>query len=95
MSTKLSKPVSRETARTYRRKPVIVTLAPCGAQQEALIGLRLKGERTQYVVALSDLYRVAALWHGQQEAAAKRSARRAGIPWRLAKRDFLRSKQIN
>ena len=94
MSTKLSKPVSRETARTYHRKPVIVTLAPCGSQDEALIGLRLKGERTQYVVALSDIYRIAALWHGQQERAAKKAARKMGIPWRQARKEFLRSKQL-
>lgn len=84
----LKKPISRETSRKYNGRAVIVTLAPAGSQNEALIGLRLKGTRTQYVVALSDIYRVAAMWHGQKEAAAKRAARRDGISWRLAKKQF-------
>lgn len=92
--TKLTSNVTRETARTYNRRPVIITLAPAGSQNEALIGLRLKGERTQYVVALSDIYRLAALWHGQKEAVAKRAARKQGIPWRLAKRDFQKSNNL-
>ncbi len=72
--TKLTKPISRETNRKYRSRPVVVTLAPAGSENEALIGLRLKGERVQYVVALSSLYQMAALWHGQAEAKAKREA---------------------
>ena len=94
MSTKLNKPVRRETARSYRGKAVIVTLAPAGDADDALIGLRLKGERTEYVARLSDVYRLAALWHGQREAAAKRAARKAGIPWRTAKKDFVRMNTI-
>lgn len=90
----LTKPVSRITAKTYASRNVIVTLAPAGSQAEALIGLRLKGKRTQYVVALSDLFRLAALWHAQAEAAAKRKARKAGIPWRTAKREFDRDHTI-
>ena len=86
--TALNSPVTRETAKRYGSRPVIVTLAPAGSQAEALIGLRLKGKRTQYVVALSDVYRMAAQWHGQKEAAAKRKARKDGIPWRTAKRQF-------
>lgn len=92
--TKLSKPVSRETNKKYGNHPVIITLAPAGAQAEALIGLRLKGKRTQYVVALSDLYRLAALQHGNKEAHAKRSARKQGVPWKVAKKAFLCSTQI-
>ena len=88
--TLLLKPVSRVTAKHVGSRPVIVTLAPAGSQSEALIGLRLKGKRTQYVVALSDLYRMAALWHGQKESRAKREARRNGISWRVAKREFQR-----
>lgn len=87
--TTLNKPVSRLTAKCYGSRPVIVTLAPAGSQSEALIGLRLKGKRTQYVCALSDVYRMAALWHGQKEAAAKRAARKAGTPWKSAKKQFL------
>lgn len=92
MATKLTKPVSRETAKAYAGRNVIITIAPAGGSQaEALIGLRLKGKRTQYVCALSDLYRMAALWHGQKEAAAKRAARKAGIPWKRAKKTFSQS----
>lgn len=94
MLTLLIKPVSRVTAKVIRSRPVILTIAPCGSQSEARIGVRLKGERTQYVVNLSDLYRVAALWHGQKEAAAKREARRAGIPWRRARVAFMKLNSI-
>ena len=88
--TKLTKPISRETGKTYGSRAVIVTLAPAGAQNEALIGLRLKGQRTQYVCALSDVYYMAAKWHGQKEAAARREARKNGVPWKKAKKDFIR-----
>lgn len=91
---KLTKPVSRETGKTYAGRPVIVTLAPAGSQNEALIGLRLKGTRTQYVVALSDVYRLAALWYGQRESKAKRDARRAGISWRTARKAFMAANRI-
>ena len=86
--TKLTKPIARETAKLYGSTPVIVTLAPAGSQSEALIGLRLKGRRTQFVCALSDVYRMAALWHGQKEAAARRAARKEGVPWKQAKKKF-------
>lgn len=94
MATKLTRPVRRETRKVYGSRNVIVTLAPAGSQSEALIGLRLKGKRTQYVCALSDVYRLAALWHGQKEAAAKREARRAGVPWRTAKKRFIAANTI-
>jgi hypothetical protein len=69
-------------------------MSPAGSQNEALIGLRLKGKRVQYVVALSDVYRVAALWHGQKESCAKRAARKAGVSWRVAKRQFNRENSL-
>ena len=86
--TKLTKPVSRETNKSIGKRPVIVTLAPAGSQNEALIGLRLKGRRTKYVCALSAVYTMAALWHGQKEAAARKKARKEGVPWKQAKRQF-------
>jgi hypothetical protein len=92
--TRLTKPVSRKTAKTISNRPVIITIAPAGAQNEALIGLRLSGKRTQYVCALSDVYRLAALWHGQKEAAAKKAARKAGIAWRTAKKQFIAQNTI-
>ena len=67
---------------------------PAGSQDEAFIGLRLFGTLTEYRVALSDLYRVAALWHGQREAIARRDARRLGIPWKRAKVAFQRANAI-
>lgn len=94
MATKLTKSVSRETAKMISGRAVILTIAPLGSQSEARIGVRLAGLRTQYVVSLSDLYRVAALWHGQREAAARRAARRAGIPWRTAKKQFVAENSI-
>jgi hypothetical protein len=92
--TKLTKPVHRETRKHYGARPIIITIAPAGAQDEALIGLHLKGKRTQYVVALSDIYRMAALWHGQKEAKARRDARKAGVSWKFAKRKFIAANSI-
>jgi hypothetical protein len=92
--TKLLTPVTRETAKSIGSRPIILTIAPAGSQSEALIGLRLKGKRTQYVCALSDVYRMAALWHGQKESAARKAARRSGTPWKIAKRDFVANNSI-
>lgn len=94
MATKLTKPVSRETNKSIQSRNIIVTIAPAGNQSEALIGLRLKGRRTQYVVALSDIYRSAALWHGQKLARAKKDARKSGVSWRVAKKSFERQNSI-
>lgn len=92
--TKLLSPVHRETAKIVGNRPIILTIAPCGSQSEARIGLRLKGKRLQYCVTVSDIYRTAALWHGQREAAAKRAARRDGIPWRCARLAFIEANSI-
>lgn len=92
--TALTKPVSRLTNRRISGREIIVTLAPSGSQNEALIGFRLKGRRTQYVSALSDCYRIAAMNHGLKEKRAKSAARKAGIPWRVAKKDFIRANTI-
>lgn len=94
MATKLTSNVSRETAKVFNHRPVIITIAPAGSQSEALIGLRLKGKRTQYVCALSDVYRMAALWHGNKEAKAKREARKMGIAWKTAKKDFVKANSL-
>ena len=94
MATKLNKPVHRESAKCIGSRPVIVTLAPCGSQSEARIGMRLKGARQQYVCLLSDSYRIAALWHGQAESKAKREARKSGISWRYARKKFVADHSI-
>lgn len=94
MATKLSKPVARETQKSYQSRNVIVIIAPAGSQDEALIGFRLKGKRTTYVSPLSDHYRMAALWYGQKLAAAKKAARKSGIPWKRAKKAFDKQNQL-
>lgn len=94
MATKLSKPVARETQKSYQSRNVIVIIAPAGSQDEALIGFRLKGKRTTYVSSLSDHYRMAALWYGQKLAAAKKAARNSGIPWKRAKISFNKQNSI-
>ena len=94
MATKLTTAVHRETAKLIGNRPVILTIAPCGAQSEARIGLRLKGKRTQYVCALSDIYRCAALWFGQKEAKARREARKSGVAWRIARKKFIAENTI-
>lgn len=92
--TPLSKPVHRLTRKLDRNKPIIVTLAPCGSQDEALIGLRRKGERTQYVVTVSDVYRWAALAHGNKERIARVKARKEGTPWKIAKKQFNKANSL-
>lgn len=87
--TTLTKTLSRVTGKKYNGRPVVVTLCPLGGQPEALISFRLLGTRTQYVLRLSDAYRMAALWYGQKEAKAKREARRNGISWARARKQFL------
>ena len=62
MSTALTKPVSRVTPNRYRGRAVMLTVAPAGGSvPETLVELRLKGQRTGYVLAVSDLYRLGAL----------------------------------
>lgn len=88
MATELSKPVTRRTAKVVKGRPVLITIAPAGSQAEALIGLRLSGCRTEYIVPVSWLYVMAAMQHGQKEARAKKEARKMGIPWKTAKKQF-------
>jgi IS5 family transposase len=92
--TKLLKPVSRQTNKRVNGRPVVLTIAPCGSQDEALIGVRLLGTRRQYVVRLSDVYRVAALWHGQKESSARRDARKCGVSWARARKAFYQQNSI-
>lgn len=92
--TALSRPVTRETAKRIGSRPILVTIAPLGSQEEARIGFRLKGRRTQYVILVSDAYRMAALWFGQKEAAARKAARRMGVPWKQARKAFIRENSI-
>lgn len=91
--TKLTKPVHRVTSKTIQGRALVLTIAPSGAGD--LIGIRQVRSKIQYVVKLDDLYRVAALWYGQKEAAARREARRNGVSWRVARKAFVRANSIN
>lgn len=92
--TELTKPVSRLTKKTDRGRPIIVTIAPAGSQDDALIGLRRKGTRVTYTALVSDVYRMAALNYGRKQMLAKREARKNGVPWRVAKKAFDRASRI-
>jgi len=90
--TSLTKKVVRLTDQKYGKRRIVVTLAP--VKTETFIGMRLKGKRTQYVVALSSLYRLGALWHGDKIKRAKAAARKLGVPWRVAKKEFERQHRL-
>jgi hypothetical protein len=85
---KLLKRVRRETAKLVQKRPVIIELIPGTDRREAMVSLRLKGTRRAYRVTLSDLFRTAALWHANAERHAKAAARKQGIPWRQARKQF-------
>ena len=87
--TPLRKEIDRQVDKEVRGKPVIITLIPGTDRREAMIALRLKGERTEYRGTISDLYRTLALWHGNAERQAKAAARKQGVPWRTARKAFL------
>jgi hypothetical protein len=67
----------------------VLTIVPNHKESETVLVLRLKGQRTAYTIALSDIYRMAALWHGLKESKAKRYARKIGVPWREYRREWL------
>lgn len=92
--TKLEKPVTRETTRVERGRNIIITIAPCGSQNESRVGLRLKGKRTQYVASLSWLYQRMAENHAWKEKAARKVARKNGIAWKQAKKQFVKENSI-
>jgi hypothetical protein len=89
--TLLSTTLARLTPIEGIRKPVVVTLHPCGGNRDALLSFRPARSRVRYVLRLADCYRLAALWHGNKERAAKSAARKEGVPWRTARKAFLRS----
>lgn len=87
--TKLDFVVERMTPGDFagHGQPLAIHLVPSKEGNPLLI-LRLKGRRAGYVVTLADVYRVAAMWHGNKEKAARTEARRNQIPWRIAKKKF-------
>jgi hypothetical protein len=58
---------------------------------ETLISIREVGRRVGYVLPVSALRIHAALAFGRAELAAKRAARKNGVPWRVARRVFMAS----
>ena len=58
-------------------------------EQEDLISLRPLGCHVSYVVPVSTVRVYAALAYGRAEQAAKREARKYGVPWKSARREFL------
>lgn len=89
--TALTYAVSRLALVRGVREPVVITLIPCHGDGDTLIALRLARRRVSYVMPAADAYRLAAEWHGNKERAAKRAARKHGIPWRQARKKFLAS----
>lgn len=92
--TKLEKPIHRVTDKVMSHRNVVLTVAPGSESREVLIGVRLLGTRTQYVTTLSDVFRMAALNYATKISAAKRAARKEGVPWRIAKKAFQRNNTI-
>jgi len=92
--TRLNKHVHRVSNHMVKGKPVVVTIAPGSEKRHDVIAVRLLGERTQYLVTLADIYRWGALAYANKEKAAKTAARKAGIPWRTAKKQFVRDNSI-
>ena len=82
-------PVTRLVQIRGVKHPVVVTLVPCRGERDTLLALRPHRMRVPYVITLADCYRLAALWHGNKERAAKAAARKAGVPWKRARKDFL------
>lgn len=44
--------------------------------------------------ALLAVAEAAEKWHGQKEAKAKREARKMGVPWKIAKREFVKANSL-
>lgn len=95
--TTLLKPVSRVTARNFKhyKRPLAITLIPGTETRDDLIAFRLKGTRAAIPARVVDLYTMAALWYGQKMATAKRQARKDGVPWAKARKQFLRDNKIS
>jgi hypothetical protein len=79
----------------HYKKPIVLTLVPGNDTREELIAFRLKGTRETMLARVADLYRMAALWHGAKMHQARREARKAGEPWRMARKRFLKANQIS
>lgn len=88
--TRLTKPIARVLTKDHGhyKKPIVITLLPGTDTRDDLVAMHLKGSRCKYVGRVDDLFRVLALWHASKVANAKRAARKAGIPWRQARKEI-------
>jgi len=90
--TPLLKSIHRLSNKRIQGKPIVITLAPTGSGD--MIALRRLRERTQYIISLQEVYQMAALRYANKESAAKKQARKDGIPWKRAKASFVRANTI-
>lgn len=90
----LTKPLTRETPNIYQQRAVMFTAVPLPSQRQTVFVFRLKGKQVQYARNLSEIYHDAAASYARKEKAAKSQARRDGIPWRKARKQFIRDNTI-
>ncbi len=88
MSSKLSKPVRRETESTVfergQARNLIISIEPAG--REAIIGCRLKGTRQTYRIGVGSVHLLAIERHLKNiERLAKRYHKEEGLPMRSAR----------
>jgi hypothetical protein len=92
--TQLTKKVSRLSNHRVQGRRIAVTLVPGTEKRHDLVALRQHGRQTQYLVPVADIYRWGALIYANKVKAAKAEARRNGIPWRQAKKQFARDNNV-
>lgn len=92
--TSLTKKISRLSNHRVQGRRIVVSLVPGTEKRHDLIALRQHGRRTQYLVPIADIYRMGAFIYGRLYSNAKREARRNGVPWRTAKKQFVRDHTV-
>ena len=70
--TKLLKPVRRETAAVFRRRPLIIQLEPPG-----IIRIKEKGKRTWYETSMEKVFSLAAKDYAARAALEKKKRKEA------------------
>ncbi len=92
--TQLTKKFSRLSKHRVQGRRIVVSLVPGTETRHDLVALRQHGRQTQYLVPVADIYRWGALIYANKVKAAKAEARRNGIPWRQAKKQFARDNNV-
>lgn len=92
--TPLTKKVTRLSNHRVQGRRIVVSIVPGTEKRHDMVGLRQHGKQTQYLVPVADIYRWGALIYANRMKAAKSVARKAGIPWRTAKKQFVRDNQV-